>query len=336
MIVASAPGASPGSSIRQAGRVSDSEVSAGRIQRLRHELRDEQIWVPDDPDLADLLFAELDYARHPHAHEGTAPRYGALIATGQRPTSIVEPVSFIDVGPFPLGVLRRLADGRSSFVVRAVGSGDRLACFERTREFESSAMHLALATGAYVVQRLGQGWVRLTTLEGIATWDGIRWAKKPLSVRIAERIAPTLPGADPAVLANLVEFSAHWLGAERVGAAIVWRLDGDARELGGLGFASSVEIPPLDLTDRTHFAPLLNALSQYDRAALVDANGCVVVVGVHLQSSERSRRDIGPFRGTRHTSALRFSADVPNAVVFIVSSSGALTVARNGRRLDTD
>ncbi len=336
MIVASAPGASPAPSIRQAGRVSDSEVSAGRIQRLRHELRDEQIWVPEDPELADLLFAELDYARHPHAHEGTAPRYGALIATGQRPTSIVEPVSFIDVGPVPLGVLRRLADGRSSFVVRAVGSGDRLACFERTREFESSAMHLALATGAYVVQRLGQGWVRLTTLEGIATWDGIRWAKKPLSVRIAERIAPTLPGAEPTLLANLVEFSTHWLGAGRVGAAIVWRLDGDARELGGLGFASAVEIPPLDLTDRTHFAPLLNALSQYDRAALVDANGCVVVVGVHLQSSERSRRDIGPFRGTRHTSALRFSADVPNAVVFIVSSGGALTVARNGRRLDTD
>src|SRR6478736_1303621 len=164
MIAASAPGALPTPSIRQAGRVSDSEVSAGRIQRLRHELRDEQIWVPEDPDLADLLFAELDYARHPHAHEGTAPRYGALIATGQRPTSIVEPVSFIDVGPVPLGVLRRLADGRSSFVV----------------------------------QRLGQGWVRLTTLEGIATWDGIRWAKKPLSVRIAERIAPTLPGAEPA------------------------------------------------------------------------------------------------------------------------------------------
>ena len=248
--------------------MSDSEVSAGRIQRLRHELRDEQIWVPEDPDLADLLFAELDYARHPHAHEGTAPRYGALIATRQQPTSIVEPVSFIDVGTVPLDVLRRLADGRSSFVVRAVGSGDRLMCFDRTREFESSAVHLAIATGAFVVQRLGQGWVRLTTLDGIATWDGIRWAKKPLSVRIAECIAPTLPGADPAVLANLVEFSTHWLGAGRVGAAIVWRLDGDARELGGLGFGSAVEIPPLDLTDRTHFAPLLNALSQYDRAAL--------------------------------------------------------------------
>ena len=199
--------------------------------------------------------------------------------------SIVKPVGFIDVGTVPLE--RAPSPGRRAVVVRraAVGSADRLVCFDRTREFESSAMHLALATGAFVVQRLGQGWVRLTTLDGIATWDGIRWAKKPLSVRIAERIAPTLPGADSALLAHLVEFSTHWLGAGRVGAAIVWRLDGDARDLDGLGFASAVEIPPLDLTDRTHFAPLLNALSQYDRAALVDADGCVVVVGVHLQSS---------------------------------------------------
>jgi Probable sensor domain DACNK/DisA bacterial checkpoint controller nucleotide-binding len=247
----------------------------------------------------------------------------------------VEPVSFIDVGTVPLEVLRRLADGRSSSVVRAVGSDDRLICFDRTREFESSAVHLATATGDLVVQRLAQGWVRLTTPNGIATWDGIRWAKKPLSVHIAERIAPTLPGADADVLGNLVEFSTHWLGAGRVGAAIVWRLDGDARELGGLGFGSAVQIPPLDLADRTHFVPLLNALSQYDRAALVDGNGCVTTVGVHLRTSERSRRDIGPFRGTRHTSALRFTADVPSAVVFVVSSSGTLTVAWRGRRLDT-
>ena len=257
-----------------------------------------------------------------------------LIATRHQATSIVEPVSFIDVGTVPLEVLRRLADGRSSFVVRAVGSDDRLMCFDRTREFESSAVHLAIATGDFVIQRLGQGWVRLTTPDGIATWDGIRWAKKPLSVRIAERIAPTLPGADADVLANLVEFSTHWLGAGRIGAAIVWRLDGDARELGRSRLRIGRGDPAARPHDRTHFAPLLNALSQYDRAVLVDGNGCVTTVGVHLRTSERSRRDIDRFRGTRHTSALRFTADVPNAVVFVVSSGGPLTVAWRGRRLE--
>ena len=64
---------------RQACRVSGFDVNAGRIDRLRQEIDDEQVWLPTDPYLADAVLAELDYARHPHAHEGVAPRYGALV-----------------------------------------------------------------------------------------------------------------------------------------------------------------------------------------------------------------------------------------------------------------
>ena len=139
----------------------------------------------------------------------------------------------------------------------------------------------------------------------------MHWATKALSIRIAERVAPTLTGADPTVLANLLEVCTHWLAAGRVGATLVWSLDGDPAALGHLGMAPAVAIPELDLTSRTHFAPLLNALAQYDRAALVDPGGRIATVGVHLRSSEASRRDLAPYRGTRHTAALRFSAEEP-------------------------
>ncbi|MET0324193.1 MAG: diadenylate cyclase [Ilumatobacteraceae bacterium] len=309
---------------------------ARRVGRLRLELDDEGIWLPDDDDLCEMLLVELDYARHPHAHEGVAPRYGALLSSGIPATNTVGPLTLVDVGDVSLNVVRRLADGRSSFVVRTVGARDRLVCFDRTREYESSAVHLALGTGALVLQRLGRGWVRLSTPDGIATWDGMHWATKALSIRIAERVAPTLVGADPTVLANLLEFCTHWLAAGRVGATLVWSLDGDPAALGHLGMAPAVAIPQLDLTSRTHFAPLLNALAQYDRAALVDPSGHISTVGVHLRSSEASRRDLAPFRGTRHTAALRFSAEEHAAAVFVVSSSGALSVFWHGRRLDTD
>ena len=312
------------------------DVNAGRVERLRQELVDEQVWIPADPDLADALLAELDYARHPHAHEGVAPRYGALVVADAPRVDVVRSLNLVDVGGVPLAVARRLADGRSSFIVRMLGRNDRLLCFDRTHEHESSVVHLVTATGAFAVQRLGRGWVRLTTPQGVATWDGIRWAQKLLSPHIVERITPMLLDADPDVLANLVELCNHWLGAGRIGTAIVWRLDGDAHQLDGLGFRSSVDIPPLDLTNRSHLAPLLNALSQYDRAALVDGDGHVTTVGVHLQTSEQSRRDIPPFRGTRHTSALRFSADAPNAAVFVVSSNGTLSIAWRGQRLETN
>ena len=51
------------------------------------------------------------------------------------------------------------------------------------------------------------------------------------------------------------------------------------------------------------------------------------------RSSERSRT-LGPFLGTRHTSALRFTADEPSTLVFVVSSSGPLSVFCRGERLD--
>lgn len=314
------------------------DARARRVERLRLELDDEGVWLPADADLRELLLAELDYARHPHAHEGVAPRYGALLTAAAPTTAGVGPLEaacLVDVADIPLDVVRRLADGRSSFLARAVGGLTRLVCFERTREYESSAVHLAAGTGALVLQRLGRGWVRLTTPEGVATWDGIHWSTKPLAAHIAERVAPALSGADPTVLVNLLEFGTHWLGAGRVGATLVWRLDGEPRELGHLGFAASVAIPPLDLTRRAHFASLLNALAQYDRAALVDSRGRLATVGVHLRSSERSRREVAPYRGTRHTAALRFSADEPAAAVFVVSSGGQLSVFWHGRRLDT-
>ena len=96
---------------------------------------------------------------------------------------------------------------------------------------------------------------------------------------------------------------------------------------------AAVEIPRLDLSHRAHFAALLNALSQYDRAALVDPGGTVSTVGVQLRSSERSRT-LGPYLGTRHTSALRFTADEPSTLVFVVSSNGPLSVFCRGERLD--
>jgi hypothetical protein len=311
------------------------DVTAARRERLRHELRDESVWLPSDDALSDLVLAELDYARHPHAHEGIAPRYGAILAPGSAPLDVAGPVSVLDLGDTSLGVVRRLADGRASFVVRGLDLPDRLLCFDRSIEYESSVVKLAVASDAIVVQRLERGWVRLTTPAGVGTWDGIQWASKLLSVRIAELVAPTLAAGDPAVLAGVLELAVHWLGAGRIGATLVWHLDGDAHTLDHLGFGAAVTIATIDLTKRAHYPALLSALSQYDRAALVDDHACVRTVGVHLRTSERSRRDIAPFRGTRHTSALRFSADTPNVAVFVVSSNGSLSIFWQGRRLDT-
>ena len=314
--------------------MTDVDAQARRIERLRHELIDEGIWGHDEDPRTSLLISELDYARHPHRHEGTAARYGAIISASKPPAAAIGPAELIDIDGASLDVVRLLADGRSSFVVRVVDKGDRLVCFERTREYESSAVHLAMKGDGLIIQRLSNGWIRLTTPYRVATWDGVGWNVKALSDRQIERVLDEIGPADQTLVANLLELCTHWLGAGRIGATIVWHPDGDARELGHLGFNAAVDVPPLDLRNRNHFAAMLNALSQFDRAAIVDADGRISQVGVQLWSSDASRRNIPSHRGTRHTSALRFSADAPDAVVFVVSSSGTLTVCRAGRRLN--
>jgi hypothetical protein len=317
--------------------VTEIDARARRVERLRHELSDERIWVDQDEALTSLLVTELDHARHPHSHEGVPARYGAIILASEPTVGTTAKAGgdMIGIDHADLDVVRLLADGRSSFLVRTVGGPDRLVCFERTREYESSAVHLATAHDALIVQRLARGWVRLCSPTRVAVWDGIQWSAKAVSSRLVETITAELDEHDPVLLANILELSTHWLGGGRIGATIVWHPNGDAHELGHLGFAMSVAIPPLDMSNRQHFAAMLNALSQFDRAALVDGKGCVTTVGVHLWTTPDVQRLIPAYRGTRHTSAQRFSAEAPDAVVFVVSSSGTLTVFRAGRRIDS-
>jgi hypothetical protein len=319
----------------QAGKVTDPDLISRRLDRLRHELRDEGVALPDDAIVASLLLRALDYARHPQFHEGVAPRFGAIIATTR--VAVAEELglaSVIDCGEQELDVVRRLADGRSSFVVLTVSGGVDLACFDRTVEYEAAAVQLADDLGVIILQRLGNGWVRICSPDGVATWDGVQWWNMLHSVEVALAVHRWVPDTDLAIIEHIVEFCIHWLGAGRVGALLTWCLEGDPHDIAHAGFGAAVEIPPLDVRRREHFSPLLNALAQYDRAALVERNGVVRTVGVALRPNPESVRAVEPYRGTRHTSAQRFSFAEPTTISFVVSSGGPLSVFHRGQRLD--
>ncbi|MCU1502121.1 MAG: hypothetical protein JWM12_1475, partial [Ilumatobacteraceae bacterium] len=308
---------------------------ARRLDRLRHELRDEGVPLPDDDELAELLLAEIDYARHPRFHEGVAPRYGALLArSAPVPTDGFSATSLVPCDELDLDVVRRLADGRCSFVSRSVDDSVVLACLDRSVDDEAAAVQLAGELDVTTLQRLTNGWVRVCSSQGVATWDGVQWWHTPHSSQLAVAIHRLIPHADLRITEQLVEFCIHWLGAGRVGAVLTWCLAGDPRDLAHAGVAAAVEIPALDVCQREHFAALRSALSQYDRAALVDPAGTIRTIGVTLRPSPGAIRSVPPYGGTRHTSALRFSHAEPDTVSMVVSSGGPLSVFFRGRRLD--
>src|ERR1019366_1861636 len=122
-------------------------VLARRLARLREELMDLEVPLPIDADGGGILLEELDYACHPALHEGRPPRYGALVSLGERPLwdKLSAPTRIESAGT-DMDVLRRLADGRASFVVRRLDGPNGLVCFDGSLEYEASAVRLRQET----------------------------------------------------------------------------------------------------------------------------------------------------------------------------------------------
>ncbi|HSL57125.1 MAG TPA: diadenylate cyclase [Acidimicrobiales bacterium] len=304
-----------------------------RRRRLGEELADESVPVPLDGELGATLLAELDHARHPEVHEGTASPYGALVLPPDRDLwtgADTQPV-VLGLEHIELADAQRFADGRSTFVVHVVGGGSALVALRRPVVHESALVELGRGTGAYVVQRTDTGRVRVVCPDGIVTWDSVRWTFKPLAEQYAAPLRRLLPNVSRRALDGLLELAVHRLSPAGVGATIVWTLDDDAPEhRPGIDLGAAVPSPALRVDDDAHHAALVSAASQLDRAVLVGADGLVTRFGVGLLNSARAEARVPPLGGTRHTSARRYSYDDPAAVVIVVSEDGPVTVLRGG------
>jgi hypothetical protein len=311
----------------------ENEILERRARRLYEELLDEQVpggWVAS---LSAPLLRELSYARRAVRHEGRIPRYGSLVFAAvpdwdQAPQA----PQLVSAGNVDSETLRRFADGRSSFVLVTPEGVAGLASFEHSVEDEVSALRL-LRTGAVVVQRNERGGVRVCDPGGVVLWTGSRWLFKPRAEfygRVLHRLAPH---ADAAVLTGLLELAVHSLAAARVGGTFVWNLDGcppDDRRGGLVELTGAITGPELSVARRAHFSAILSVASQVDLATIVAADGRVGPIGARLDHSARAGTLVAPIGGARHTSARRFTYDVPGVLAVVVSASGRVTAFTGG------
>ena len=301
------------------------------MRRLAEELGEAGLALDPDTPLGELTIGEIDYALRPRVHERRVPSVG----------SIIEPSTAPDTweGDTQLRVMRRpieampstgtrlFADGLSSWLIRRVEGDDEWAVFDRPAGSERDLVVLAEAMGATVVQRHPAGVVRIVGELGVFRSDGLRWHHEPPIDSWLDEIAACAVHGDRAVLADLLEFAVHDLGARGIGAILVYRADA-ARE-------SAIELrlpppPPLDLRRPSDLAPLRHALAQIDGAAVVDHGGVLRELGVRLVPSPEAESVVDGLRGMRHTSGRRYSFDDPGATVIVVSEDGPVTVLRGG------
>ena len=313
-------------------------VASRRQQRLREELLDAGIELPNNLTLATQLIEELDYARFPPVHEGALPSYGAVL-TGVH----VEPEEFggtpSTIAGLDATVLRRLADGRQSFVLRGP-KGRELLLIDSPHDREAALVRLRSRgpqRSTIIVQRGPTGVVRVLAPNSLFIWDGAHWWAKPTASSFTEAVRRAVPTAPIDTLRQLLDFCVHTMSPADAGCALVWALNADTiSDVDGLNPARPPTlVPRLPFSNIATGAAIRQLLSQVDGASIVNRAGQLIATGAHLRSSNKSHEHvkIDLSHGTRHATARRFSYDHTQTVVFVVSRDGPVTVYSRGEEL---
>lgn len=301
------------------------EIDARRRARLRDELLDAGLPVPDGP-AGELLVDELAYARWAGVHEHRRFGYGSVLnprdvaAVGDLLGS-VDP----DAGQAGLSELRRYADGRRTFVVRSPERPPLLVRREVADELELVYMHRR--TGGTVVRRIDGGMQVVADDGTVGHYTG-RWSLRPSLGDAVHAVGDRVRLRDRDVLCRILDLCLHVLSPRHVGATLVWRLEGAGDDV-----MTRQPMPgpiALSVVDDRHLDAVAKRVGMLDGACVVERDGAVSGFGAFLSWDPSTEEKIAHEAGLRHTSARWYSHDVPGALVFVVSEDGPLTVYAAG------
>ncbi len=303
-----------------------------RLDRLREELDRAGAPVPLEGPVGRALLEEVDAARSPRPHEGRIPTFGSVIMTSD-PAEVprLPGVTMVPVDDTPTADARRFADGQRTFLVRDPERVHAVACLTRGTADVARLTSFVQEADLLAVRRTPAGTVDVVTPDAGLIWDGSRWLGKPRAEIVAEQLQQSVEECDPAVLQGLLELCVQWCSPEGIGVTLVW----DPKQTGGFpGVEATRPVPAFTVTNRVHFPALRSAIAQADGAMLVTADGVVTGYGATLLPSRAAREAVPPGRGTRHTSAHRYSHDHPELVVLVVSVDTPVSIYVRGERLD--
>jgi DisA bacterial checkpoint controller nucleotide-binding len=300
-----------------------------RIERLRQELFDEL-----GLSLVDDALEELAYARYASPHEGVRAAYGAVIWNQDLPAQmngapmLPSPSGFLD-SRADIQLMRTFADGRSSFLVRGKGVTPAIAIDPGWRGSESALAEYASRADVTVIQRLATGRIRIYLADHVYSEDSGTWLSRPTAATYQQKIAGSIDVRHHEAARSILDLCVHLLSPAGHGATLVWFPNGAVDEDAHLDLSVAITPPNLSATDPSHASAISHALGQIDRAAVLDDAGRLTHLNVALNCAEE-HSTLTIAGGTRHNSAAKYSASQEQAVVFVVSADGPVTVLHNG------
>lgn len=306
-------------------------ASPGRLRRLAEELEEVGLHLGPAGAARGLLLGEIDHALRPTVHERRVASSGTILdptsdGGGWEHDTLLE-ITRKPVGDHPLDSARRFVDGLSSWLLRRTDGPAEWLIFDRPAGSERDLVVLAEALDATIVQRHPAGPVRVVGTFGLLRWQGLGWHHEPPVSSWVDLVTACSTPDHVDLLRQLLEFAVHDLGANGIGALLVYR------EYDGAGPPVEERLPippPLRISKPSHLAPLRHAISQVDGAAVFDATGVLRQLGVRLVPSAAAETSVDPLKGTRHTAGRRYTYDDPHAIVIAVSEDGPVSVLRKG------
>lgn len=201
-----------------------------QLDRLVEEVGEAGLQLDRSRPADALLVDALDYALRPEVHERRVPSFGAMIdpTTPEDSWGPATSLTF-DVrrqGTPAYGKIdgaHRYADGMSSWMLLTADGDHAGVVLDRAAGSERDLVVMAKAMGATIVQRHPAGLVRIVGSHGVLRYDGMRWHHEPPVWSWIDTLT-AFPG-DGRVMAMLVAFALHDLGARGIGATLVYRPD---------------------------------------------------------------------------------------------------------------
>src|SRR5262249_56443973 len=225
-----------------------------------------------------------------------------------------------------------LADGRHTLLLVVKGHAPQLlALHDRVDTDQDYASHAVWVEGVIICNNR-HGAVRIVTTSSVTLVEGRRWTTKSLVYEVAEDIMQVVPAADSRVVHQLLELTHHRISPQRIGATLLYALTRNpaaARRSEGIPLAT-LGLSVVNERDQ----PMLVHQARYrDGALLIGHDGTLLAVDVILRPSRASEQAVPAMKGTRHTSAARYTYDQPDVLAFVVSTDGPVTVFSDGKRI---
>ncbi len=284
-------------------------------------------WLIFEKVLSEIIFALI-----PEVHEGKTFSYGAIW---------VETLNDLELGDIiickenQLDYARKLADGEEWFILYEKNDFRGLLRFKTPLSNEVQLIRQFPITGGLIITRSANGITKFFQGDSLTIHENRKWFTKPNVKSAAWKVSQCVANIDKVILNRILEFAFHLMSPiSRAGAILVWFLKPGIPDIE----PASIEVPSvntlhLSLMNDSHSRMIFHLFAQVDGASLFDHKGNLMKTGVQLKYSEQSRKLIQEFRGTRHTSSMRFSYDWGDAIVVTVSEDGPVTVFSNGANI---